>query len=265
VNSSVPEAYGRIVLRLLEKRPEDRYQSAAELVSDIRQALGAGTARPPESVAPRPEPVVMPVAAPPQEAALQPERVSSRTIPIAIAGLVLLAVAAVVVFLATRTGKQSPEVPKGAVVARNSGIETVGEAVTNTAYKAFCDQTGHPYPNPLPSDPNYFYARPDAPVLNVTYRDAAAFARWAGKRLPSASEWDQLHGGDSEAEGSVEWTSTPFTPSPADAEAFRKLAGAEPRGDWFIVKGSAPLAGLPSEPLPRSVAIGFRCVKSAAP
>lgn len=265
VNSSIPEAYGRIVLRLLEKRPEDRYQSAAELVSDIRQALGAGTARPPETVAPPPEPVATPVAPPPQEAALQPERVSSRTIPIAIAGLVLLAVAAVVVFLATRTGKQSPASPKGAVIVRNSGIEAVGEAVTNTAYKAFCDQTGHPYPNPLPSDPNYFYARPDAPVLNVTYRDAAAFARWAGKRLPSASEWDQLHGGDSKPEGSVEWTSTPFTPSPADAEAFRKVAGAEPRGDWFIVKGSAPLAGLPSEPLPRSVAIGFRCMKSAAP
>ena len=44
VDASVPEAYGRMVLRLLEKRPEDRYQSAAELIADIRQTIGSGTA-----------------------------------------------------------------------------------------------------------------------------------------------------------------------------------------------------------------------------
>ena len=74
---------------------------------------------------------------------------------------------------------------------RAGSFQIDAAAVANTAYKAFCDETGHPYPDPRPDDPNYFYARPDAPVLNVTYQDAVAYATWAGKRLPSALEWDK--------------------------------------------------------------------------
>ena len=71
--------------------------------------------------------------------------------------------------------------------------------------------------------------------------------------------------GESPREAAIaEWTSTPFTPSEADADAFRKLAGTDPHGDWFVVKGAAPLPGLPSESRPRGFAVGFRCVKDAA-
>jgi serine/threonine-protein kinase len=57
--------------------------------------------------------------------------------------------------------------------------------VTNAAYAKFCSATGRPLPNGFPQN------KPDHPVVNVTIADATAFARWAGKRLPDALEWEK--------------------------------------------------------------------------
>jgi formylglycine-generating enzyme required for sulfatase activity len=57
--------------------------------------------------------------------------------------------------------------------------------VTNAAYAKFCAATDRPLPENFPSD------KPQEPVVNVTFSDAAAFARWAGKRLPDALEWEK--------------------------------------------------------------------------
>ncbi|HUI57800.1 MAG TPA: SUMF1/EgtB/PvdO family nonheme iron enzyme, partial [Bryobacteraceae bacterium] len=57
--------------------------------------------------------------------------------------------------------------------------------VTNAAYKAFCDATGHTVPDQFPAD------HPELPVVNVSILDAKDFADWAGERLPRAKEWEK--------------------------------------------------------------------------
>ena len=161
VDAGLPEAYGRIVLRLLEKRPEDRYQNAAELVADIRQTIG-GPARPRRRLPHPPKSPLPPKSRlpPTTETAAPRRRVSIPALVIAAA--TLAAAGAGIFVLATRNGGE----PGARVAAQEIAIDAA--PVANTTFKAFCDETGHPYPDPPPNDPNYFHARPDAPVLNVT-------------------------------------------------------------------------------------------------
>ena len=71
--------------------------------------------------------------------------------------------------------------------------------VTNRMYKKFIDETGHraPYVNTEWAQPynwkdnTYPPGKADFPVVLVSWEDAAAYAAWAGKRLPTEAEWEK--------------------------------------------------------------------------
>ena len=66
---------------------------------------------------------------------------------------------------------------------------------------------------------------PDAPVCHVSYYEADAFARWAGRHLPTEMEWEVAARGRhlSDAFGMVwQWTRSAYSPYPG----YRAIEGA---------------------------------------
>ena len=60
--------------------------------------------------------------------------------------------------------------------------------VTNALYKKFTDATYH-VAAPFMEDEKL--GAPDMPVVGVTWDDAAAYAKWAGKQLPTDQQWEK--------------------------------------------------------------------------
>ena len=71
--------------------------------------------------------------------------------------------------------------------------------VTNAQYKRFIDETGYPAPyvdadwaRPYNwTNRTYPKGKANYPVVLVSWKDAQAYARWAGKRLPTEAEWEK--------------------------------------------------------------------------
>ena len=61
--------------------------------------------------------------------------------------------------------------------------------VTNEAYRKFVEATGYD-PPPTWKDGAFVPGEEELPVTGVTWYDAAAYASWAGKRLPTEAEWE---------------------------------------------------------------------------
>jgi iron(II)-dependent oxidoreductase len=161
--------------------------------------------------------------------------------------------------------------------------------VSNAAYAEFMEDTGAEAPLYWTRDGDGWVSAamgrrapldPACPVIHVSWKQADAFARWAGKRLPSEQEWEAAVTSSSAVHRGVEvvgrvweWTSSDFLAYPGFA-AFPYREYSEPffGAEHKVLRGSSwathPDVVRPSFrnwdlPQRRQIFSGLRCARDA--
>jgi hypothetical protein len=103
------------------------------------------------------------------------------------------------------------------------------DEVTVAEYQAYCTDTAQSMPDPPP----WGWSNSTLPIVNVTWNNAAAFAAWAGKRLPTEAEFEYAMRG-----GQPDW-SYPWgdTIGPQDANYMDAYIGQPTEAGAFPVTG----------------------------
>ena len=155
--------------------------------------------------------------------------------------------------------------------------------VTNASYSAYIEDTGAEAPAywqrgtggewldgamgrgpPIP---------PDDPVIHVSWNDADAYARWAGKRLPTEFEWEAALPRLAGTGQAWEWTSSDFQPYPGfEAFPYEEYSKVFFGDEHKVLRGSSwathPRVVRPSFrnwdlPQRRQIFAGFRLAEDA--
>jgi len=154
---------------------------------------------------------------------------------------------------------------------------------TNRAYMTYMEETG--------AEPPLYWERdgdggwihtamgrrvpidPASPLIHVSWHEADAFARWAGKRLPAEAEWEAAFAGLPGIGQAWEWTSSDFLAYPGfRAFPYREYSEVFFGGEYKVLRGGAWATGRevmrPSFrnwdlPQRRQIFAGVRCARDA--
>jgi iron(II)-dependent oxidoreductase len=112
--------------------------------------------------------------------------------------------------------------------------------VTNGAYIEFIEDTGAEPPMYWERDGDAWTrtvmgrseeVEPRLPVIHVSWHEADAFARWAGKRLPTESEWEAAAAGATRERANLDQLSFGCAPAGAYGDAPSDCGAVQMLGD----------------------------------